>query len=113
MKHRIDTVAAGADPDVIFTRSAALLRREAAVSRATFDRIEALEEPAAARDAVGAWLASSRRQAALTITLAEAFDAQNQTRIAQLSEEVDALEERNSATARGFGMHACAERVAV
>jgi hypothetical protein len=113
VKHRIDTVAAGADPDVIFMRSAALLRREAAVSRATLDRIEALEEPDAARDAVGAWLASNRRQAALIITLAEAFDAQDQRRIAQLSEEVDALEERNSATARGFGMRACAQRVVV
>jgi len=73
-------VAAGGDPDVIFARSAALLRREAAVSRATLDRIEALEEPDAARDAVGAWLASNRRQAALIITLAEAFDAHDQTR---------------------------------
>ncbi len=113
MEQRIDAVADGADPDVIFARSASLLRREAAISRATFDRIEALEEPGATRDAVGAWLASNRRQAALTITLAEAFDAQDQTRIAHLSEEVDALEERNSATARGFGMRACAQRVLV
>jgi len=113
VKQRMDAVADGADPDLIFARSASLLRRSAAVTRATFDRIEALEEPGAARDAVGAWVASNRRQAALTIALAAAFDAQDQTRIARLSEEIDALEERNGATARGFGMRACAQRVVV
>jgi len=112
VKQRIDAVAGGADPDVIFARSASLLRRGATISRATFDRIEAIEEPAEARDAVGAWVASNRRQAALTIALAAAFDAQDQTRVAQLSEQVDALEERNNATARSFGMRSCAQRVA-
>ena len=112
VKQRMDRVAGGADPDVIFGRSASLLRKGAAISRATFDRIETLEEPGEGRDAIDGWIASHRRQAALTIALAAAFDAQDETRIAQLSEAVDALEERNSATARGFGMRACAERVA-
>ena len=112
VKKRIDAAAAGADPDVIFARSASLLREGAAISRTTLDRIETLEEPAEGRGAIDAWIASNRRQAALTIALAAAFDAQDETRIAQLSEEVDELEERNSATARGFGMRACAERVA-
>jgi hypothetical protein len=97
---------------VIFARSAALLREGTAISRATFDRIETLREPDAARDAIGAWVAANRRQAALTAELAEAFAAQDDTRIAQLSRKVDELEERNNATARGFGMRSCAERVA-
>ena len=112
VKDRMDEVAGGADLDVIFARSASLLRRGAAISRATFDRIEALEEPGEGRDAIDGWIASHRRQTALTIVLAAAFDTQDQTRIAQLSEAVDELEERNNATARGFGMRACAERVA-
>ena len=111
VKKRIDAAAAGADPDVVFARSAALLREGAAISRATLDRIEALEEPSAMRDAVGAWVAANRRQAALTDELAAAFDAQDETRIAQLSGRVDELEDTNNATARGFGMRSCAERV--
>ncbi len=111
VKERIDVVAAGADPDVIFTRTAALIRRGAAISRATFDRIEGLQAPEGQRDAVNAWVAANRRQAALTDDLADAFAAQDQTRIARLSEEVDELDERTNATARGFGMRSCAERV--
>jgi len=111
VKGRIDAVAAGAEPDVIFTRSAELLREGAAISRTSFDRIEALEAPAGARDAVDAWVAANRRQAALTDTLADAFTAQDETRIARLSEQVDTLEERNNATARRLGMRTCAERV--
>lgn len=107
----MNAAAAKADPDVVFAESASLLREGTAISRTTFDRIEQLVEPADARDAVGAWLASNRRQAVLTDALAAAFAAQNQTRIAQLSEQVDALEERNNATARGLGMRSCAERV--
>ena len=111
IEERIDAVAAGADPDAIFARSAELLRDRAAISREAFDRIEALEEPGSERDAVDAWLAASRRRAALTAALADAFAIQDETRIARLSEEVDALEERNNATARGFGMRSCATRV--
>ena len=111
VKERIDTVSAGADPDVIFTRTATLIHKGAAISRATFDRIEGLEAPGAQRDAVGAWVAANRRQAAMTDALADAFDAQDQTRIAQLSEEIDELDERTNATARGLGMRSCAERV--
>lgn len=113
VKQRVDAAGGDDDPDVIFARSAALLRRGARISRTTFDRIEALDEPAEGRDAIDGWVASNRRQAALTVALAGAFDAQDQTRIAQLSEAVDALEERNSATARGLGMGACAQRVVV
>lgn len=70
-----------------------------------------LDEPEDDADAVDAWVAANRRQAALTDELAAAFDAQDDRRIAQLSERVDAAEERNNATARRFGMRACAERV--
>ncbi|MDQ3630929.1 MAG: hypothetical protein M3417_06595 [Actinomycetota bacterium] len=111
VKQRIDAAAAGADPDVIFARSAALLREGTAISRAALDRIEALQEPGKTRDAVGAWVASNRRQAALTDALAAAFDIQDETRIAQLSGKIDELEDVNNATARGFGMRSCAERV--
>ena len=83
----------------------------AAISRATFDRIEGLQAPGAQRDAVGAWVADNRRQAALTDALADAFEAQDQTRIARLSEQVDELDERTNATAHDFGMRSCAERV--
>ena len=74
-------------------------------------RIEALEEPRSGGGTVDAWVAANRRQAALTQELATAFAAQDQTRIARLSERIDALEERNNATARRLGMRACAERV--
>lgn len=111
MRQRITAAAAGADPDVIFARSADLLREGAAISRAAVDRLEALDEPADDRALLDAWLASNRRQAALTDTLAGAFDAQDGTRIARLSEEVDALEERNNAAARRLGLRRCAERV--
>jgi len=111
VRERMNAAAAGADPDVVFAESASLLREGAMISRTTFDRIEELEEPGVARDEVGAWLASNRRQAALTDTLAAAFDAQDGRRIAQLSERVDELEEQNNATARSLGMRSCAERV--
>jgi len=111
VKKRLDAVAAGADPDVIFARSAALLREGTAISRAGMDRIEILQEPDAAQDTVGAWVASNRRQAALTDALAAAFEAQDDTRIAQLSGRIDELEDANNATARSLGMRSCAERV--
>lgn len=111
VRERIDATASGADPDAIFARSAELLHDGATISRETFDRIEALEQPGNARGKVDAWIAAHRRQAALADALADAFAAQDETRIARLSEEVDALEERNSATARGFGMRSCATRV--
>lgn len=111
VEKRLDAVAAGADPDVIFARSAALLREGTAISRASMDRIEILQEPDAAQDKVGAWVASNRRQAALTDALAAAFEAQDDTRIAQLSGKVDELEDANNATARSLGMRSCAERV--
>ena len=111
VKKRIDATAAGGDPDVIFARSADLLREGAAISRGAFDSIEALDEPGEEADAADAWVASNRRQAALTDELAAAFDGQDDTRIARLSEAVDALEEANNARARRFGMSACAERV--
>lgn len=111
VKRRIDAAAAGADPDAIFTRSAGLLREGAGISRAAFDRIEALDQPGGAHGDIDAWVASNRRQAVLTDALAAAFDVQDETRIARLSERVDALEERNNATARRLGMRSCAERV--
>jgi hypothetical protein len=111
VRDRIGAAAAGADPDAIFTTSADLLREGAAISRRTFDRVETLDTPAGDRDAVGAWIADNRRQAAVTDELAAAFDAQDQTRIARLSERVDALEERNNEAARELGLRSCAERV--
>ncbi len=104
---------AGADPepDAVYAKSAALLRERVAVSRGAFDRIEALEEPAEGADAIDAWVAASRRQAVVTEELAAAYAAQDQTRIARLSERADELEERNSATAAGLGLGRCAERV--
>ena len=112
VRARIGAAAAGADPDAIFGRTATLLREGAGISREALDRVEALEDPEATRDEIGAWLASNRRQAALTDRLARAFEVQDETGIARLSETIDELEERNNATARGLGMRACAERVA-
>ncbi len=111
VRERVDATAAGADPDAIFRRTAELLREGAAISRATFDRIESLEEPADGAGAVDDWVAANRRQAALTAELAAAFAAQDETRIARLSGEVDALDQRNNAAARRLGMRACAARV--
>ena len=111
VKERIDAAATGADPDAIFARSATLLREGAAISRATFDRIEALEQPSGVRDAVDAWVAANRRQVAVTEALAGAFAAQDETRIARLSEQLDELDDANNTEARKLGMRACAERV--
>ena len=112
LQARIDVVAAGADADAIYARTADLLRDGAGVAGAVLDRIESLEAPAEDADAIAAWLAANRRQAALTRRLAAAFDAQDQTRIARLSGAVAAAEEGNNAVARGLGMRRCAERVA-
>ena len=108
---RIDAAAAGADPDAIFGRTADLLREGAAISRASFDAIDVLDAPADDADAVGAWVASNRRQAGLTAQLAAAFDVQDEMRIAVLSERIDMLEERNNTAARRLGLRSCAERV--
>ncbi len=112
VRDRIDEAAAGSDPDAIFARSAQLIRSGAAISRGAFDRIEALDPPADGAEAVAAWIAANRRQAARTDALAGAFAAKDETGIARLSEEVDELDVANNAAARALGMRACAARVA-
>lgn len=111
VKQRIDEAATGTDAGLILSDSARLLREGAGVSRAAADRIAALEKPREAADAIDAWVASNRRQAAQTEALAAAFRAGDQARIGRLSATVGALEQRNNATARGFGMRSCAEPV--
>jgi hypothetical protein len=112
VKAQIDEVAAGADAEAIYAQTATLVREGARISRRAFDRIEALTPPGDDREAVDAWVAANRRQAVRTDELAKAFAAQDQTRIAELSEEVDALDATNNAAAAELGMRTCAERVA-
>lgn len=52
-----------------------------------------------------------RRGAALTDTLAAAYEARDDARIAQLSGRVDAMGEASAAAARKLGTRTCAERV--
>lgn len=111
VERRLGAAGSKADPDAIYAESAALWRERVAISRQAFTRIEALEDPAEGTDQVDAWIAANRTQAVLGERLATAFDAQDQTRIARLSEQVDSMDERNAATAGALGMRVCAERV--
>ncbi len=108
---QIDEVAAGAEPGPIFSRSATLIRRGQSITARTFDRIDALDPPAADRDAIKAWVADNRRQSALSGQLASAFETQDQKRIALVAEEIDALDTKSNRVAARLGMRACAERI--
>jgi hypothetical protein len=110
VRAQLDKAAGGGDPNVIFRRSAQLLREGAATTRATFDRIEALDRPPADRERVAAWIAAVRRQTAMTVALSGAFDRQDDARIAQLSGRIDAMADVNSGLARTLGLRACARR---
>lgn len=107
----IDEVAAGGDPGPIFAQSAELISRSQAVTARAFDRIDALPRPSADRDAIKGWVADNRRQNALAGKLATAFEAQDQKRIALVSEEIDKLNTENNAFAKRFGMKVCAEQI--
>lgn len=108
---RIDEVAAGNDPGPIFRLSAKLIRQSQGVTTRTFDRIGALDQPPGDRDAIKGWVADNRRQNALAGELASAFEAQDQKRIALVSERIDALNTKNNAFAKTFGMKVCAEQI--
>lgn len=108
---RIDEVAAGSDPGPIFRQSAKLIRESQGVTTTTFDRIAGLDQPSADRDAIKGWVADNRRQNALAGELASAFEAQDQKRIALVSEKIDALNTKNNAFATRFGMKVCAEQI--
>nr|MBA2349866.1 hypothetical protein [Solirubrobacterales bacterium] len=111
LRERLDAAGAAGDARAVFSRSAALLRESAAVSRATLDRIEALERPPKAEDEIAAWIARSRRQATLTDTLADAYEARDDARVAQLTGRLDEGAAAAGEAAKRLGMRTCAERV--
>jgi hypothetical protein len=109
---RLQQVAAGNDPAVIFRDTAREVRRSLTTSRQVTDRLDALAVPGG-KDADRAkdWVAAQRRQIDLTDQLAAAFEARDERRVSQLSERIDVLNESNNRVARSFGMKACAEDV--
>jgi hypothetical protein len=106
-----DAVAAaqrGSDRHRVFAELARLTRRAVTISAPFVERLDALEKPGADREELQAWIAASRRHLVLVERLANAFGREDETRVATLSEQIDALAMRNDAFARDYGMEDCA-----
>ena len=78
---------------------------------ATLDGVEALARPGALTEGeIQSWLAAARRCATLTERLADAYEAQDDARIAQLTGQADRRAEA-SPPRRAPSRRACAQRV--
>ncbi len=109
---RLQAASAAGTPEAVFERSAAVLRERAARTQATLDGVEALARPDALSEGeIQSWLAAARRGATLTVKLADAYEGQDDARIAQLTGQADRRAEATLARARALQLRSCAERV--
>lgn len=95
------------DESAVFARLAALTRKAASDAGPFLDRLDAIPAPGEDRDALKKWIADGRRQQTLVARLAGAFATRNQSRVATLSEQIDALDQAGNAFARRYGMREC------
>jgi hypothetical protein len=98
----------GSDPKRVFAEISVLTERGGRAYSHYVDELDALVPPAKDRDRIKAWIAVQRQQIALIQTLARAYNARDEGRIARLSEQIDALGQRSDTFARDYGMTACA-----
>lgn len=107
-----DDIAAAqrnSDQRQVYADLARLTAQSARLSAPYVARLDALDTPADDRDALKAWIAGARRQIEAVRRLSAAFRAGDDTRIATLAEQVDALAMRANAFARRYGMRDCAQ----
>jgi len=100
----------GSDERKVFAALSRLTQQAADASEPYLARLDALSVPAGDRDAIKAWIADARRQVTLVAALSRAFADHDQTKIATLSEQIDALDTRNNAFAKKYGMTDCGKR---
>lgn len=97
------------DPAKVFKRLAELTHEGAVIFVKYVDELDALTPPASDSEKIKGWIAGQRRQLTMVESLSRALKAQDQTRVAKLSEQVDSLTQANNGFAARYGMAECAK----
>ena len=108
-EQKIGGLTSSADASRFFSEAPALIREATAATRRYVDRLDAVPAPAQDKPKLDAWRANVRRQVDLLDSTADAIDAKDTQRAQALSSQIDALNKRNNAFARSYGMKACSE----
>jgi hypothetical protein len=106
---QLATLTGQAGANRFFRDAPGVIRKASRETSRYIDQLAALERPAGDAQALGAWIADVRKQVRLLGQTADAIEAKDAQRAQALTHDANALDKKNNAFARSYGMKTCSK----